>query len=111
MMNAHGTYPFDGDRWRKVQNLFPYEAMKLAGVPEEEMALFPKQYPWINKGYIILGAPPSPANNLFLACMEQVTEGEVGMKNVAPGSQAVYIHDGSFMLIERKEPATCSKEE
>ena len=101
MIQAHGTYPFDGNRWRKVKALEPAEGMQLVGIDAKTAAMFPKHYPWINKGYVILGASPIKGNGLMLAFAELMTDGEVGMAGIAKGAQAVYIHDGHFSLIER----------
>lgn len=73
----------------------------MVGVPADLASRFPGQYPWINKGYIIVGAALlKGGSGLATVFLEMVTEGEVGPQKLSKGAQAVYIHDGRFLLIE-----------
>lgn len=105
MLQVHGTYPFDGGRWWRVRELEPEEAMKMAGCDQETRDRWPDRYPWLNKGYIILGelGQSTPTGGGFgLHMAELMTDGEVGGP-LPPGTQAVYIHDGSFSLIQVRD--------
>lgn len=99
MLNINGTYPFDGGRWRRVKSLSPQEAFELLSVPEEIKKLWPRQYPFINKGYVILGGNLPSVSSTQAAFLE-LGFGALNLKGLPSGVQAVYLHDGDFMLIE-----------
>jgi hypothetical protein len=122
-VRCHGTYPLDGGNWTIVRGLTVPEVAKLLGLTEPLGKEFlprdpaeyndfefsnscwdcgPDRYLFLNKGYVILGdrAPKSPPSELSLAVMEQLISGEVGPA-VESGTEAVYVHDGRYMLIQR----------
>lgn len=111
LMPVHGTYPHDTGKWKTVRNLTLQEAADLVGTtvtPEEvedhESSTFGSVYFWINKGFVVIGRSElqgAPSNSLGLACMEMFCTPE--HKDIQVGDQAVYIHDGSYTLIERVE--------
>ncbi len=109
-VRVHGTYPFDGDRWKKVRSLTWQEAAKLAKIPEAvikntsdspDFSNIGKttKYLWLNKGYILLEPPHEGLTTIQAAMMEQTAEGELGLP-LKKGTQAVYLHDGKYSLIE-----------
>lgn len=102
-LEVAGTYPFDSRRWRKVASLTPEGAAEMLGVEltaEEKHAAEEKRLClFLNKGYVLLDMKVATPSPLFLAFLEQLTDGEVGPK-LPPGTRAVYLHDGSYSLIE-----------
>lgn len=114
-VNVHGTYPFDCPRWRRVRALDDLqEVSDLLGLGldsdvvtqhnESGYERSDKVYLWLNKGYVIIGddAPqgvPSEGN-MSLAMMEMFG-GSPEVKDIRAGAQAVYLQDGSYILIER----------
>ena len=102
-MRIHGTYPYDSsmERWAHLKDISPEEAFELTQVPAEARERFPKYYPWINKGYIVLGASSDdPSLTALQAGFLEGASGELGTKNWPIGVQAVYLHDGKFSLIK-----------
>lgn len=99
MINAHGSYPtYNG--WNVVRNdLEPAEAMKMAGCSEEIIKDFPRHDPWVNKGFIIIGAALSEISALLLAVKESFDG--CGKVNCPKGTRAIYYTNGSFCLIEK----------
>jgi hypothetical protein len=105
-IRIHGTYPFDGEksRWIHVKNISFEEACELTRVPEATRAMWPSGYPWLNKGYVVLGAPKDgPALTSLQAGMLEGAYGELGLKNWPDGVQAVYLHDGKFSVIQLRK--------
>ena len=107
LMLVHGTYPYDNtkNRWTHVRSLEPDEAMDMVGVPEDIRKNWPRNGPWINKGYILLGADALNIRGLDDASViigELLhPDDEVSPFQALPkGQQAVYLHDGQFSLIQ-----------
>ena len=100
---AHGSYPFDSSpcRWKKVQDIGADEAAALLHLTEEQVG---NANLWINHGYILLNPaedqPELDAMSAFL--LEMVSSGEVGV-SLPVGTQAIYLSDGTYSLIERIE--------
>ena len=98
-VEVSGTYPYDSRRWRKLRELTLEEAAKLTSLPitAEQLELdlkyqagiitFPRVYLWLNKGYVVLDK--SAPKRRFME-----------PENYPPGTQAVYLHDGKYSLIE-----------
>ncbi len=108
-LRVAGTYPMDGNRWRRVSALKPLEAARLLGVtdvtPEEkEKAKTNNLYLFLNKGYVLLEMKAPDVPDLALLLLERMTDGEVGLKNLPTGTRAVYLHDGHYSLIETVAP-------
>lgn len=103
-IRIHGTYPFDGEpcRWKHLKNITFEEACELTQVPQATREMWPKNYPWLNKGYVVLGAPKNGPSltTTQAALLESPTDGELGLKLWPVGVQAVYLHDGHFSLIQ-----------
>jgi hypothetical protein len=55
-------------------------------------------YLWLNKGYILINAKKEGVGGLTAALLEGQS-GEFGLP-LKPGTQAVYLHDGRYSLIE-----------
>jgi len=124
MFNVHGTYPMDGGKWRivaptperrdacdyltvdDVRSFLDFVGPLSADYYQgEEDRWGPKRYLFVNKGYVVLGGDGGPVDGssdaLAFAFLEQLTEGEVG-RPWPKGTRAVYVHDGRYMLIERR---------
>jgi hypothetical protein len=100
-MPVHGTYPFDSGRWRNVRELSVEEAMTLAKTPPENMLEWPRNYPWINKGFIVLDLELPKVGDMDLAMLELlIPEAAVQPGGIPIGAQAVYLHDGKLSLIQ-----------
>lgn len=69
-----GQYPYDNRAWKKVRNLTSEEAAKLTNldIKDYEPGSFGHVYMWLNKGYIMISS-----------------------------TQAVYLHDGQYSLIDK----------
>lgn len=98
---VHGSYPFDsGPRWRRVRGLTVEEAAELTGAPMRSPQRGSTDiYLWLNKGYIILGG-----NGVGLSAVQVAALEEIFNRTEKPyplGTQAVYLHDGKYSLIER----------
>lgn len=103
-VTIHGTYPYDDEsqRWRQVRVLSVEEASQLTGVPMERAERNLRNngvYLWLNKGYIVLGAKYKGISALSAGLLEAFGG---GCNRAWPvGTQAVYLHDGFYSLIER----------
>lgn len=116
-VKIHGTYPHDAfGKWRTVeQYLSLARVAKLVGVEvtEEEIEKHDNGdgwsdsvYLWLNKGFVLIGKPKvngvGEEGYLGVACMEMLGSSPA-VKDIEVGDQAVYLHDGSYSLIERVE--------
>jgi hypothetical protein len=115
-----GTFPLDGSRWKRAGDqpdsferhyLTPDEVAEKLGIgPLDEFLEADDlrdgtRYMWLNKGYVLVdpalrSAISNTANELSMAFMEMLTDGEVGPKDLASGTRAIYIHDGRYIEIE-----------
>ena len=114
-LKVHGTYPFDRKGWVTLKGGWdqpPFElrdAMELLGVtPEqlykrqvEDIALGRYVYLFLNKGYVLLG---NQEDVLGLDGLGASLAGSWDQRSRTSlpvvGTQAVYLHDGRYSLIE-----------
>jgi len=101
----HGTYPFDdygadyANCWVRLRDLSVAKAAALTGVPLPPVVEEGQTYLWLNKGYILLtGTREEGLTPLQASLVEDTARFS---RRVAPGAQAVYLHDGKYSLIER----------
>lgn len=116
-IRIHGTYPHDSGRWQHVRNLTVEEAAELLMIELDEHELeaaarerepvrrgepvrWPNVYLWLNKGFVVLGAPDRTGLTELQAGMLEAALGPVD-RSWPVGVQAVYLHDGRYSLIER----------
>ena len=103
-----GTYPFDeydadyNPAWKQVRDLTLEEARELAGIFHESE----DGYLWMNKGFIVLGLEQKTGDDGVTTIQAAFGEmmGGVLSPNIDVGMLAVYLHDGSYSLIERLLP-------
>lgn len=116
LLSVDGTYPYDHyGKWRQVRNHLPLqEAAQLVGaqvtaeeIEEHETSRWGSCYLWLNKGFIVIGrrepTKASAGESMNLAMMEMLGSGPE-RKGIKVGDQAVYLHDGTYSLIERVAP-------
>ena len=113
-LKVHGTYPFDRKGWVTLKGGWdqpPFElksAMELLGVrPEEldkrqveDLAQGRDVYLFLNKGYVLLVAQEDAVGLDGLAAGLAEMFGTLGPRTLPVGTQAVYLHDGKYSLIE-----------
>lgn len=119
-IRIHGTYPFDTwGKWKTVRHdLSLLEVSQLLNIEvtkeeidkhdaEEKDHAYHSIYLWLNKGFVLLKKMPAEAGAgqdqlLVVACME-LLGGSPSVNGIEVGDQAIYLHDGSYSLIERIE--------
>ncbi len=100
-VKVHGTYPYDDygpgytSCWRKVRAIAHEEAAKLTGLEVADDG-----YLWLNKGYIVLGATDQGITGTGASFIENRAKFS---KRIPPGTQAVYLADGNYSIIERTD--------
>jgi len=107
-MKIHGTNPFDeydaeyNPAWKRVRDLTLAEAKEMSGHNLE----CTDGYLWLNKGFVILGLEQKIGDDGITTIQAAFGEqmGGVLSPNVEPGMLAIYLHDGSYFLIERLLP-------
>lgn len=115
-MKIHGTYPHDEwGKWETIERGVSLRRVaKLVGaeVTDEEVERHDNGdgwsdavYLWLNKGFVLIDSDVNGMRgegNLALACAE-LLGGSIRAKGIKKGDRAVYLHDGSYSIIERVE--------
>lgn len=102
-VHIHGTYPFDDrtQRWDSIRDLTAEEAAVITGASLEKLTkdAFGGVYLWLNKGYVVIGSAEPGINGLIAGMLEERLGS--ARRSWPVGTQAVYLADGLYMLIER----------